>query len=228
MAKISLPRTKNLKLHNPITDYSAQVFVRGEKHLSKNDPKLAALIAQFGPLSLEPHTDHYGQLVREIVGQQLSTKAARSIYGRVKALFGDKVPTAKQLVKADSEALRAAGLSYAKVSYIKDLAQHVLDKRLDLAHVSTMPNDQLIEQLTAVKGIGEWSAHMFMIFGLGRLDVLPVGDLGVRKAIQNVYKLKELPDPAAIINLANRRRWQPYESVAALYLWASLDNSPHK
>ncbi len=197
-----------------------------EKHLAKNDRALAALIAQFGPVTLKPRSDHYGQLVRSIVGQQLSAKAARSIWARVLVLFDDKMPLPDQLVAADSEALRACGLSYAKIGYIKDLAQHILDKRLDLTHISTMPNDQLIEQLTAVKGIGEWSAHMFMIFGLGRLDVLPVGDLGIRKAVQNVYRLKALPDPARIITIANQKKWQPYESVAAWYLWRSLDNKP--
>jgi DNA-3-methyladenine glycosylase II len=104
----------------------------------------------------------------------------------------------------------------------------VLDKRLDLEHISTMPNDQLIEQLTAVKGIGEWSAHMFMIFGLGRLDIMPTGDLGIRKAIKNLYGLKELPDPAQCITIANKYNWHPYESVASWYLWQSLDNSPQK
>jgi DNA-3-methyladenine glycosylase II len=109
---------------------------------------------------------------------------------------------------------------------MKDLAGHILDKRLDLAHIASMPNDQLIEQLTAVKGIGQWSAHMFMIFCLGRLDVLPVGDLGVRKAMMRVYDLSELPDPATCVTIASENNWHPYESVAAWYLWQSLDNTP--
>ncbi len=136
------------------------------------------------------------------------------------------MPTPKQLLAIDGQKLRDAGCSWSKVGYMKDLAQHILDKRLDLEHIATMPNDQLIEQLTAVKGIGEWSAHMFMIFGLGRLDVLPVGDLGVRKALMNTYKLRALPDPAACVTIANKNNWHPYESVAAWYLWKSLDNAP--
>jgi len=197
-----------------------------EKHLAKNDPKLAVLIARHGPCDLKPHTDHYGELVSSIVGQQLSAKAGDAIWRRVLDLFGGKMPTPRQLIKIDAEKVRAAGVSYPKIGYMKDLAAHILDGRLDLDHIATMPNDQLIEQLTAVKGIGEWSAHMFMLFGLGRLDILPVGDLGVRKAIMRVYKLPELPDPAKIITIANRHGWHPYESIAALYLWSSLDNSP--
>ncbi len=197
----------------------------GARHLSKNDKFLAPLVKKYGPPKIVPHSDHYGQLARSIVGQQLSVKAARSIWGRVLDLFGGKMPQPEQLIKIDDEKLRACGLSGAKVIYVKDLARHIIDGRLDLKHVSTMPNEQLIEQLTAVKGIGEWSAHMFMIFGLGRLDVLPVGDLGVRKAIMNVYKLKELPDPAMSITIANKYKWHPYESVASWYLWRSLDNS---
>ena len=135
------------------------------------------------------------------------------------------MPTPQQLIKIDGQKLRDLGLSWAKVGYVKDLAQHVLDGRLDLQHISTMPNDQVIEQLTAVKGIGVWSAHMFMLFGLGRLDILPVGDLGVRKATANLYGLKELPTPEKIITIANKNNWHPYESVAAWYLWQSLDNN---
>ncbi len=199
-----------------------------EKHLATHDRKLAPIIKTSGPCRIRPHGDHYGELVGSIVGQQLSAKAGAVIWRRVLDLFGGKMPTPQQLIDIKADKIRQAGVSRPKISYMKDLAQHVLDKRLDLEHISTMPNDQLIEQLTAVKGIGDWSAHMFMIFGLGRLDVLPVGDLGVRKAIMNLYGLSELPDPAAIVTVANDNHWHPYESVAAWYLWQSLDNSPQK
>jgi len=208
---------------------SFEQSLRGaEKHLARNDKKLAAVIKVSSPCHLKPHKDHYGELVGSIVGQQLSAKAGSVIWRRVLDLFGGKMPTPRQLIKVEADKIRACGVSYPKIGYMKDLAQHIIDKRLDLEHISTMPNDQLIEQLTAVKGIGEWSAHMFMIFGLGRLDVLPVGDLGVRKAIMNLYGLETLPDPAAIVTIANHNKWHPYESVAALYLWESLDNSPVK
>jgi DNA-3-methyladenine glycosylase II len=205
-----------------------QQLRKAEKYLAKNDKVLAPIIRASGPCRIRPHTDHYGELVSSIVGQQLSAKAGAVIWGRVLDLFGGKMPTPKQLIQVDADVVRACGVSYPKISYMKDLAQHVIDKRLDLEHISTMPNEQLIEQLMAVKGIGEWSAHMFMIFGLGRLDVLPVGDLGVRKALMNLYGLAELPDPATCVTVANENKWHPYESVAAWYLWQSLDNSPQK
>jgi len=199
-----------------------------EKHLASRDKKLAPVIKAYNPCRIVPHSDHYGELVSSIVGQQLSTRAGATIWRRVLDLFGGKMPTPRQLIEVEADKVRACGVSYPKIGYMKDLARHVLDGRLDLPHISTMPNDQLIEQLTAVKGIGEWSAHMFMIFGLGRLDVLPVGDLGVRKAIMNLYGLKRLPEPAAIITLSNKNGWHPYESVAAWFLWQSLDNNPNK
>jgi DNA-3-methyladenine glycosylase II len=205
-----------------------QQLRKAEKHIVKNDKKLAPVIKSSGPYRLKPHTDHYGELVGSIVGQQLSTKAAATIWRRVLDLFDGKMPTPEELIKIDDQKLRDVGLSWSKVGYVKDLAHHILDKRLDLQHISTMPNEQLIQQLTAVKGIGEWSAHMFMMFGLGRLDILPVGDLGVRKAIMNLYGLRELPDPAAIVSISNENSWHPYESVASWYLWQSLDNSPQK
>lgn len=199
-----------------------------EKHLAANDKKLAPIIKSSGPCRIKPHTDHYGELVGSIVGQQLSSAAAGTIWRRVLDLFDGQMPTPQQLIKIKDQKLRDVGLSWAKVRYVKDLAQHILDGRLDLDHIATMPNEQLIEQLTAVKGLGEWSAHMFMMFGLGRLDILPTGDLGIRKAMMQLYKLKKMPDPATMITIANKNRWHPYESVASWYLWQSLDNNPQK
>lgn len=197
-----------------------------ERHLSKNDKYLAPLIKKHGPCDLRPASNRYGRLVRSILGQQLSVKAAASIWQRVLALYDDELPTPEQIINTDTEKLRACGISYPKISYMKDLAQHIIDGRLDLDHIATMPNEQLIEQLTAVKGIGEWSAHMFMIFTLGRLDVLPTGDLGVRKAMMLIYGLREMPDPATCIAIANKYQWHPYESMAAWYLWRYLTNPP--
>jgi DNA-3-methyladenine glycosylase II len=201
---------------------------QAEKYLIRHDKKLAPVIKSSGPCRLKPHTDHYGELVGSIVGQQLSAVAAGTIWRRLLALFDGKMPTPEQLIKIDDGKLRAVGLSWAKVRYVKDLAQHILDGRLDLDHVASMPNEQLIEQLTAVKGLGEWSAHMFMMFGLGRLDVLPTGDLGIRKAMMKLYDLKDMPDPATMVTVANQNQWHPYESVASWYLWQSLDNNPKK
>lgn len=199
-----------------------------ESYLIKTDKKLAPIIKASGPCRIKPHTDHYGELVGSIVGQQLSTAAAATIWKRVLELFGGKMPTPQELIKIDDQKLRDVGLSWAKVRYVKDLAQHILDGRLDLRHIATMPNEQVIEQLTAVKGIGEWSAHMFLMFGLGRLDILPVGDLGVRKAAMRLYDLKVMPLPEQLITLSNENKWHPYESIASWYLWQSLDNNPQK
>lgn len=200
-----------------------QKITAAERHLAAKDKVLKELIDRHAPCSLKPHTDYYGELVSSIVGQQLSTKAAAAIWQRVLNLFGGRMPTPEQLVMIDDEVLRTCGLSRPKVGYVKDLAQHILDKRLDLEHISAMPNEQLIERLTAVKGIGQWSAHMFMIFGLGRLDILPTGDLGIRKALMKNYGLKTLPDPAECIVIANDNGWHPYESIASWHLWKSLD-----
>jgi DNA-3-methyladenine glycosylase II len=130
----------------------------------------------------------------------------------------------EQILETDIEVIRSVGASYAKANYIKDLALHILEGRLDLAHIATLPNDVVIEQLTAIKGIGEWSAHMFMIFSLGRLDILPWGDLGVRKSMQEVYGLPQLPTKIEMIKVAKENNWNPYESIAAWYLWKNLDN----
>jgi DNA-3-methyladenine glycosylase II len=201
----------------------AQKLRQAEKHLSQHDKQLAALIKYYGAAGLKPHTDYYGELVSSIVGQQLSAKAGATIWRRVLELFDGQMPSPQQLVEIDAEKIRAAGVSYPKIGYMKDLAQHIIDGRLDLDHAATLSNQELMTQLTAVKGIGEWSAHMFMIFSLGRLDILPVGDLGIRKAAMALYGLGELPDRFTLEKLAAKNRWPPYESVAAWYLWKSLD-----
>lgn len=206
----------------------AEQLERAQKHLAKVDPRLATVIEAAGPCRIKPHKDYYGELVGSIVGQQLSAKAAGAIWRRLLDLFEGQMPKPEQLIKIDGQKLRNIGLSWAKVKYVKDLAAHVLDGRLDLDHIATMPNEQLIGQLTAVKGIGEWSAHMFMMFGLGRLEILPVGDLGIKKAVMNLYGFKQMPSSQQIITVANKNGWHPYESVASWYLWQSLDNNPQK
>jgi len=198
----------------------------GEEWLFANDLKLSAVIKKYQPCTLAPHTNHYAELVSSIVGQQLSAKAGETIWRRVLGVFNGRMPAPEQLLKVDTEELRACGVSYAKVAYMKDLAEHILDGRLDMDHISSLPNDEIIRELTAVKGIGEWSAHMFMIFSLGRLDILPVGDLGIRKAAMKLYGLPELPDKIALEKKAAKNSWHPYESIASWYLWKSLDNAP--
>jgi DNA-3-methyladenine glycosylase II len=197
--------------------------------LSEADPVMARLIEEHAAvvrrdLKRERPGDAYGALLRAIVGQQLSTKAAATIYGRMLELFGGHAPTPKQLLKADPEAIRAAGLSRPKIAYLRDLAQHVEDGTLELERLPELPDEQVAEQLTAIKGLGQWTADMFLMFHLGRPDILPVGDQGIRRAVQVEYGLRKPPDPKRLEKLA--RPWRPYRTLACLYLWSSLDNTP--
>jgi DNA-3-methyladenine glycosylase II len=200
------------------------------EHLREADPVLHRVIDAVGPEPLnrrrgEQPSEHYGALVRSIVGQQLSTKAARAIYGRLTERFGGRPPTPAEVLGEDPEELRAAaGLSRAKVSFLRSLAEHVVEGRLELERLDELPDHEVIEELTAVKGLGVWTAHMFLMFHLDRPDVLPVGDLGIRRAMMNLYELAELPSPAEMESLAEP--WRPYRTLACMYLWRSLDNTP--
>jgi DNA-3-methyladenine glycosylase II len=169
--------------------------------------------------------DHYGALVRSIVGQQLSTKAARAIYERLLAHFGGHMPTPEEVLAADAEEMRAAaGLSHAKVGFLRSLAEHVIDGSLELARLDELPDEQVTAELVAVKGLGPWTADMFLLFHLQRPDVLAVGDLGIRRAAMIAYGLEELPGPDELTAIAEA--WRPYRSVACRYLWRSLDATP--
>jgi DNA-3-methyladenine glycosylase II len=199
------------------------------EHLAKSDDVMARLVEQFGELDLEERrrgrpAEAYGALLRSIVGQQLSVKAARSIYGRLTELFGGKTPTPAELLAIDDATLRGVGLSGAKVKYVRSLAEHVEAGDLHLDSLTEMSDDEVIAELTVVKGLGVWTAHMFLIFHLQRPDVLPVGDLGIRRAVERHYGLEEIPDAETLERLGER--WAPYRSLASLYLWHSLDNAP--
>ena len=175
-------------------------------------------------LKREPTGDAYGALLRSIVGQQLSTKAAASIYGRLIDIFGGHAPTPRQLLTADAAEIRSAGLSRAKVAYLRDLAQHVEDGTLELDRLPDLPDEEVTEQLTAIKGLGPWTADMFLMFHLRRPDILPVGDLGIRRAVQVEYRMRKLPDAKRLERVA--RPWRPHRTLACLFLWSSLDNVP--
>ena len=196
------------------------------KHLQLHDPHMAVLISKYGAPTIAPHTNYYEELVSSIISQQLSVKAAQTIWNRFIGLFDGATPTPQQIIATDIEQIRGVGASYAKAKYIKDLAQHIEDGSLDLNHIASLDNATIISQLTNVKGIGEWSAHMFMIFSLGRLDILPYGDLGIKKSAQKLYNLNEMPSKKQLEELASRNQWPPYQSVAAWYLWKYLDNEP--
>jgi DNA-3-methyladenine glycosylase II len=203
---------------------------RGLTHLKRADPVLAELIEQIGPNGLGDArdgrpSDHYGALIRAIVGQQLSTKAARSIFGRLTERFDGRTPTPAEVLEDEPEELRAAaGLSRAKVSFLRSLAEHVLSGELELERLDELPDEQVIAELVAVKGLGMWTAHMFLMFHLERPDVLPVGDLGIRKAIGRAYALEELPGASEMEQIAEP--WRPHRTLACRYLWRSLDNEP--
>jgi DNA-3-methyladenine glycosylase II len=194
------------------------------------DPVLAKVIDEVGSdgpgdLGVTISSDRYGALVRSIVGQQLSTRSAQAIYGRLTDRFGGRTPTPVEVLEDDPDELRqSVGLSHAKVDYLRSLAERVLDGSLDLDHLDRLPDEEVIAQLTAVKGIGPWSADMFLIFRLGRPDVLPVGDLGTRRAFMIHYGLPEMPGNAEMERIAEP--WRPHRTLASLYLWRSLQATP--
>jgi DNA-3-methyladenine glycosylase II len=201
--------------------------------LAAADPAMAALIERIGEIDLktrlrrrseERPADAYGALLRAIVGQQLSTKAARTIYGRVCDLFGGTTPSPEQLLEASEKDLRACGLSGRKVEYIRDLAAHVLSGELELDRLGELSDEEAIEEIVAVRGLGQWTAEMFLIFHLERPDILSGGDLGIRKAIQIEYELAEMPTPQRVLEIGEP--WRPHRSLASLYLWESLANVP--
>jgi DNA-3-methyladenine glycosylase II len=198
--------------------------------LADADPVMAGLIARIGAVSIDrrrrgrPKGDAYTTLLRAIVGQQLSAKAAATIYGRVLDLFDGGVPSAEALLDIDDDALRAAGLSGRKVEYVRDLAQHVVSGELEAERLGDLTDEKVIEEITAVRGLGVWTAHMFLIFHLEREDVLPVGDLGIRNAIRDEYGLDELPTPAEMERIAEP--WRPHRTLACLYLWESISATP--
>jgi DNA-3-methyladenine glycosylase II len=206
---------------------------KARRELAAADPTMAALIERVGKIDLatrlrrrseEKPADAYGALLRAIVGQQLSTKAARTIYGRVLELFGGTTPTPAQLLEAGEEDLRAGGLSGRKVEYVRDLATHVLDGELELDRLDRLGDEEVIEEIVAVRGLGVWTAEMFLLFHLERPDVLSGGDLGIRKAVQIEYGLEQMPTPTRVLEIGEP--WRPHRSLASLYLWESLANTP--
>jgi len=189
--------------------------------ISNNDMVMSRIIKKFGKCNLQPHQDYFYALLRAIIGQQLSVKAAASISKKIMNHFDNK-PTPEKISVTPTKILRDYGLSNSKTIYVKDLSDKIISKKIRLDQLKKKKNEEIIEELTKVKGIGEWTVHMFLIFTLGRLDVLPSGDLGIKKAIMLNYGLKKLPDETFIKSLAIENKWHPYESVVALYLWESL------
>lgn len=199
---------------------------KAAEHLSLSDPLLAPIITRAGLAELTPHTDYYGALVNSIIGQQLSVKAAGSIKQRFRDLFGGELPSPEEILNKSVEELRSIGFSNAKANYVRDLARHIIDGKVQFSKLDQQTNEEIIAELTDVKGIGEWTVHMFLMFCVGRLDVLPVGDLGIRNGVRNLYGLRDAATPGQIREIATENNWHPYESVASWYIWHSLDNAP--
>jgi DNA-3-methyladenine glycosylase II len=198
-------------------------YTKARRTISRRDPVLRNLMRRHGPCGLtdSQHTDPFQALVHAIVSQQLSTKAAATIAARVDGLL-DGLPTPSRVGTVSDVQLRAAGLSGQKVGYLRDLCRRLEDGSVRLDALDRMTDEAVITSLTSVKGIGRWTAEMFLMFRLHRPDVLPVGDLGIVKAIKVAYGLRALPTPARMLRLGEA--WRPYRSVACWYLWASLDN----
>ena len=189
-------------------------------HLKKSDPVLRAIIERVGPFRMEYGDPQFHSLAEAIVYQQLNGKAAVTIFKRFAALAGEPL-TPEGILKLTNEQMRAVGLSKQKSAYLRDLAERTHRGELNFARLLELSDEQVIEHLTQVKGIGVWTAHMFLIFALRRPDVLPTGDFGVRMAIKKHYKKRNLPKPAQMEKIA--KAWEPYRSVACWYLWRSLD-----
>ena len=198
-----------------------------KKHLSESDPVLTRIIEQVGECRLKPHKKYFKTLIDAIISQQLSTRAAESILNRFKTLFNGsdknrRFPFPEEIIAMDGTRIRACGLSNPKVGYVKDLASKVLDGTVKIHKLNKLLDEEIINELVQVKGIGVWSAHMFLMFCLARLDVLPVGDLGFRKSVMVNYNLRKMPDEKKIISISKKNNWSPYRSVATWYLWQDL------
>jgi DNA-3-methyladenine glycosylase II len=198
-----------------------KVWQKGIRHLKNNDPILARIIGRVGPVKFELDDDHYEAVVGSIIYQQLAGSAARAILNRFRQLYGGRIPSPREYLSTDVEKLRGSGLSPQKISYIKDLAERIENGTLDLKRLENLPDEEALNELDNVRGIGRWTAEMFLIFKLGRTDVLPVDDLGLRKAAQKAYRLRKLPTRDRFEQLAEK--WHPYSSISTFYLWKSME-----
>jgi len=207
----------------PPAPLTAEGYARARRLLMRRDPILGAAIKRIGACRMaeRQRSDHLSALTGAIVSQQLSTKAAATIFGRFLALFPEqRIPGAAAIDALDDVVLRSVGLSGQKVGYLRDLCARIADGRLRLDELDALPDEVVIERLTSVKGFGRWTAEMFLMFRLHRPDVLPVGDLGIVTAVTRMYGLRKQPDSKRLLKIGDA--WRPYRSVACWYLWQSL------
>lgn len=195
---------------------------KGIRHLSDNDKRLALIIEKAGRCSLRAHKNYFLSLLDAIISQQLSMKAAASILKRFIDHYNGE-PDPEKILAEDPQILRQLGLSNAKVKYVKDLSEKILMREISFRGIPNKTDSEIVESLKKVKGIGEWTAHMFLIFTLARPDILPVGDLGIKRAIMINYGLDKMPDEKAVLRIAQKYKWSPYSTIASWYLWKSLE-----
>jgi DNA-3-methyladenine glycosylase II len=203
------------------------MFRPAVRHLKRSDPRLAAVMERVGPCRFEPRRDgtDFEAVLRSIIYQQLSGKAAATIHGRVMALLGG-APTPAAIAVTPDESVRAAGLSRQKTSYVRDLAHQAASGTVPFDSLDALDDDAVIAALTSIKGVGRWTAQMFLMFRLGRPNVLPAEDLGIRKGVQLAYRTRGLPPPKRVLTLG--RSWSPYATIASWYLWRSLELPPDR
>jgi DNA-3-methyladenine glycosylase II len=205
----------------PLQTATATVSISVIKYLSEADTRLGEVITTVGQYSIKVRNDPFQSLIESIIYQQLAGSAANAIYDRFLRYYGNSHPRPEQIISTPNSVFRAQiGLSNRKIEYIKDLSTQIKQKALDLSKLPELADEEIVNHLVQVKGIGRWTAEMFLIFCLGRLDVLPVSDLGVKKAMKNIYSLLELPKPAEMLTIS--QPWKPYRTIATWYLWKSL------
>ena len=195
------------------------------RHLRAADPVVGAIIDRAGPFTPRPAMDHYESLLRTILFQQLNGRAATTIQQRWMALYNDaaRYPTPAEILATTDEAFRSTGVSRQKAGYMRDVAERMLTGSLDFAGIEQRSDEEIVAQITAIKGLGEWSAHMFLMFQLGRPDVLPIGDFGVRNGMRIAYGMDAMPSPAQAREIGSP--WAPYRSVGAWYMWRAVDEA---
>jgi DNA-3-methyladenine glycosylase II len=201
-------------------------WIQAARHLSKADSVLGTVIARVGKCEIKPRKDHFIALCRAIFAQQLNIRVAQVLFDRFCGLFPGRKPKPEVVLELlkDEGALKGCGLSRQKAAYIRDLSQHFVDKRIPTRKLSRMGDEEVIQALVAVKGIGRWTAEMFLMFVLSRPDVLPVDDLGLREGFRDIYGLKERPTTAELAKFGER--WRPYRSIATWYIWRRNSNNP--
>ena len=199
-------------------------IIKAINHLKRNDKILAKVINQVGPCALKPQTDPFESIIDAIISQQLSMFAAQSIFNRfVEYYKTKKFPSPDDILNTSNEDLRKIGISNAKIRCLKDLCEKIKSGQIHLNKIHKLSDNEIVKELTQVKGIGRWTAHMFLIFSLGRLNVLPTEDLGIKKGIMKLYRLRKLPDERKILEIAKQNQWSPYCSIASWYIWRSLE-----